>query len=160
MSQLSLKGISNDSHFSDFSPKRRGIRREKPVIKDGLFPSTSRYMANTRIVKPDAAQIDRPDWLILDALSDDYESVEQIVQLVNAPTEAWAEVTPLEVIDRLERLYNAGHVFLILDAKFDRDAMIREIEQTQDRKFWFGRTPSGDALWKKRSVDFCPQGWR
>jgi hypothetical protein len=106
--------------------------------------------------KQHSALIDRNDWLILDALSDDYESVEQIVKLVNAPEEMWPEVTSLEVIDRLERLYRAGHVFLTLDANFDRDAMIREIDQTRDRKFWFGRTPSGDALWQKYSAGYFP----
>ena len=101
--------------------------------------------------------IDRYDWLILDALSDDYESVEQIVKLVNSPKEAWPEVTPLEVIDRVERLFRAGHVFLTLDAKFDRDAMIREIDQTSDRKFWFGRTASGHALWQKQADEYYPE---
>ena len=33
----------------------------------------------------------------------------------------------MDVIDRVERLYQAGHLFLTLDAKFDRDAMVREI---------------------------------
>jgi hypothetical protein len=101
--------------------------------------------------------IDQYDWLILDALSDDYESVEQIVDLVNSPDAAWPEVTPLAVIDRVERLYHAGHLFLTLDAKFDRDAMIGEIDQTRDRKFWFGRTPSGDALWKQYSAVYYPE---
>jgi hypothetical protein len=99
--------------------------------------------------------IDREDWLILDALSDDYESVEQIVQLVNALEVAWPEVTPLDVINRIEPLYHAGHLFLTLDAKFDRDAMIREIDETRDRKFWFGRTPSGDALWEQHSAQYA-----
>jgi hypothetical protein len=116
-------------------------------------------MQRTRTVKAKQAPIDRYDWLILNALSDDYESVEQILWLVNTPTEAWPEVTSLEVIDRLERLHHAGHVFLILDAKFDREAMICEIHRTADRKFWFGRTPSGDALWKNHCEAFCPKGW-
>ena len=55
------------------------------------------------MAKPGAVSIDRYDWLILDALSDDYESVEQIVKLVNIPEEAWPEVTPVDVIDRVER---------------------------------------------------------
>ena len=103
------------------------------------------------------ASIDRHDWLILNALSDDYESVEQIVELVNTPEEEWPEVTPLEVIDRVERLFRAGHLFLTLDAKFDRDAMIREIDQTSDRKFWFGRTASGDVLWQKHADEYYPE---
>ena len=110
-------------------------------------------------VEPTSAPIDERDWLILNALSDDYESVEQIVQLVNTPTEAWPDVTPLEVIDRLERLYRAKHVLLILDAIFDKQEMVREIDQIKDRRFWFGRTPSGDALWEKYSEDFCPKSW-
>jgi hypothetical protein len=114
-------------------------------------------MVSTHIVKSNSALIDRYDWLILDALSDDYESVEQIVELVSARKEMWPEVTPLEIIDRVERLYRAGHLFLTLDAKFDRDAMIREIDQTKDRKFWFGRTPSGDALWQKYSAQYYPE---
>jgi hypothetical protein len=109
------------------------------------------------MVKPSVVSIDRYDWLILDALSDDYESVEQIVKLVNIPEEAWPEVTSVNVIDRVERLYHAGHLFLTLDAKFDRDAIVHEIDQTSDRKFWFGRTPSGDALWKKHSAEYYPE---
>jgi hypothetical protein len=92
-------------------------------------------------VEATSAPIDERDWLILNALSDDYESVEQIVQLVNTPTEAWPEVTPLEVIDRLERLYRPKHVLLILDAIFDRQEMVREIDQIKDRRFWFGARP-------------------
>jgi hypothetical protein len=108
-------------------------------------------------VEPSPVPPDRYDWLILNALSDDYESVEQIVKLVNMPEEAWPDVTPLAVIDRVERLYRAGHLFLTLDAKFDRDAIVREIDQTSDRKFWFGRTPSGDALWEKHSAEHYPE---
>ena len=60
-------------------------------------------MLRTRTVEAKPAPIDRNDWLILNALSDDYESVEQILWLVNTPTEAWPEVTPMAVIDRLEQ---------------------------------------------------------
>jgi hypothetical protein len=95
------------------------------------------------------------DWHILHALSDDYESVEQIINLVD---DVWPTVTPLEVIDRLERLYSAGHVFLTLDATFDRAEMIREIDQTDSRRFWFGRTPSGDALWQQHAAEFGYDG--
>ena len=100
------------------------------------------------MVSTNTPDINRHDWLILDALSDDYESVEQIAQLVQPE---WTSPDSLEIIDRLERLYSAGHVFLTLDSTFDRAAMIREIAETRDRKFWFGRTPSGHALWQKHS---------
>ena len=111
-------------------------------------------MAKPHTVEPSPGSIDRHDWLILNALSDDYESIEQILQLVNTPEQEWPEVTPLEVIDRVERLFHAGHLFLTLDAKFDRDAIIREIDQTSDHKFWFGRTASGDTLWRKHADEY------
>src|SRR5687767_12559683 len=114
-------------------------------------------MVKPRTVEPSPASIDRKDWLILNALSDDYESVEQILQLVNTPEEEWPEVTALEVVDRVERLFRAGHLSLTLDAMFDREAMIREIDQTSDRKFWFGRTTSGDALWQKHADEYYPE---
>jgi hypothetical protein len=114
-------------------------------------------MVSTSTVEPTPASIDRHDWLILNALSDDYESVEQIVKLVNTPEQDWPEVTPLKVIDRVERLFHAGYLFLTFDAKFDRDAIVQEIDQTLDRKFWFGRTPSGEALWQKYSAEYYPE---
>ena len=102
-------------------------------------------------MRTDALTLERNDWLILNALSDDYESVEQIASLVR---DDWPSAPPLEIIDRLERLYSAGHVFLTLDATFDRAAMVREIDQSDDRRFWFGRTPTGDALWQQHAKDF------
>ncbi len=102
-------------------------------------------------METDAKKIPLHDWLILDALSDDYESVEQITDLVQPD---WPSPDPLEIIDRLERLYSAGHVFLNLDATFNRAEMVREIDQTDSRRFWFGRTPTGDALWQRHAADF------
>ena len=78
--------------------------------------------------------------------------MEQITSLVR---DVWPSVTQLEIIDRLERLYGAGYVTLTLGAAFDRAEMIREIDRTSDRRFWFGRTASGDALWEKQAQEFC-----
>ena len=61
---------------------------------------------------------------------------------------------PLEIIDRLERLYSAGHVFLTLDATFDRAEMVREIGWTRSQRFWSGRTQTGDAPWQQHAADF------
>ena len=102
-------------------------------------------------MKTDAQAFPLHDWLILDSLSDDYESVEQIAELVQTD---WPSPDPLEIIDRLERLYFAGHVFLTLDATFDRTELVREIDQTRDRRFWFGRTSTGDELWQQHAADF------
>ena|SRR5437763_563204 len=104
------------------------------------------------MAEPHTRPPERHDWEILDALSDDRESVEQIAALVR---DVWPSVTPLAIIDRLERLFDAGYVTLTLGATFDRAEMIREIDQTSDRRFWFGRTASGDALWEKHAAEFC-----
>jgi len=106
-------------------------------------------------VGTDAQSIELHDWLILDALSDDYESVEQIIQLVH---NAWPQASPLEIIDRLERLYAAGHIYLTLGVTFDRAEIVREIDQTDDRRFWFDRTPSGNALWQQHAAEFGYEG--
>jgi hypothetical protein len=84
------------------------------------------------------AAIDQIDWETLDALADDYESVEQIQKLLTPKV-----VSQEEIIDRLERLYRAGYVFLTLGKTFDRDALVEEIYLTKDRKFWFGHTQNG-----------------
>jgi hypothetical protein len=99
----------------------------------------------------DAKTLERNDWLILNALSDDYGSVEHITALV---CDDWPSAPPLEIIGRLERLYAAGHVFLTIDGTYERPGMIREAGQTNDRRFWFGRTPTGDALWQQHAADF------
>ena len=102
-------------------------------------------------METNAQTLDFKDWLILHAHSDDYESVEQIAKLVD---DAWPQASPLEIIDRLHRLYAAGHVYLTLGATFDRAEMVREIDQTDDRHFWFDRTASGNALWQQHAAEF------
>lgn len=102
-------------------------------------------------METDAQIISLHEWLILDALSDDYESVEQIVDLVQPN---WPSPNPLEIIDCLDRLYSAGHVFLTLDATFDRAQIVREIDHTDSRHFWFGRTLTGDTLWQRHATDY------
>jgi hypothetical protein len=95
--------------------------------------------------------LDLHDWIILDALAEDYESVEAIIQISQ---EDWPSAPLLEVIDRLECLCSAGYVFLTLGEVFNRDELIREIDQTDDRRFWFGRTPSGTKIWAEQASGF------
>ena len=88
-------------------------------------------------------EIDRLDWHILDALADDYESVEQIQKLIQP------EILSQEsIINRLEHLYMSGYVFLTLNQSFDRQRLIEEIYHTKDRKFWFGQTEIGRLAWR------------
>lgn len=121
------------------------------LLRTTATPNHGLQRTAPRTLKTDALTIHLHDWLILDALSDDYESVEQIADLVQPD---WPLPDPLEIIDRLERLYSEGHVFLTLDAIFVRTEIVREIDHADSRSFWFGRTPTGDALWQQHAADF------
>jgi len=87
--------------------------------------------------------IDAQDWLILDALADAYESVEQIQSLIKP-----VELSQEQIIDRLQRLHSDNFIFLILNQIFDRQLLLDEIDKTKDRKFWFGRTENGYRAWE------------
>ena len=86
------------------------------------------------------------DWEILNALSDDYESVEQIHSLITGSS--GTSVTQQEILDRLEYLHKHNYVFLTLNKVFDRSRLQGEIDgRTEDRKYWFGRTENGYLAW-------------
>jgi hypothetical protein len=87
--------------------------------------------------------IDAQDWIILDALADDFESAEQIQSLIRP-----LELSQEQVIDRLQRLHSDNFIFLILNQIFDRQSLLDEIDKTKDRKFWFGRTENGYKAWQ------------
>jgi hypothetical protein len=94
------------------------------------------------------SDITRLDWEILDALSDDYECVEHIEQLINdfsgISTNQW------EVLDRLEYLHQHHYVFLLLNEVFDKAKIGDEIRgRTQNKHYWFGRTEAGYSAWKE-----------
>jgi hypothetical protein len=87
-------------------------------------------------------RIDEIDWAILDALQLP-ESVEQI-QFSIQPIQLSQE----QIIDRLERLHSEHYVYLLINTKFDRNLLIKEIKDTEDRKFWFDRTEKGFKTWQ------------
>lgn len=84
-------------------------------------------------------KLDSVDVQILDALSDDYESVEQIHRSITPDC-----VAQEEIISRLERLHAEGYVTLIGNKPFDREAMLKEISETKNRAFWFSLTAKGN----------------
>ena len=102
--------------------------------------------------------LDWIDWAILDSLSDDYESVDQI--------QGYSEILDIskeEIIDRLEILHSNNYVFLLINQKFDKKELISEIHGTKQRKFWFGRTENGYKVWLEgenlqNSIDSAEQG--
>lgn len=93
--------------------------------------------------------ITRLDWEILDSLSDDYESIEQIHQLLEAGGSFKGDFALQTILDRIELLYASNYVFLILNETFDRSKLQLEIEgKTGNRPYWFGLTNSGCAAWE------------
>jgi hypothetical protein len=97
--------------------------------------------------------INRLDWEVLNALSDDYESVEQIVSLINGFNKDLV-VGPDNVIDSLEWLHQNNLVFLTLNKSFDRAKLESEITNSL-REYWFGRTEEGLREWERHSDTFC-----
>jgi hypothetical protein len=91
--------------------------------------------------------IDAPRWHILNALADDWESPEQIAKhfcdYVHAPIE------PQSLADLLEELFARNYLFLTLNTLFDKAAILAELRgETNDRRFWFGRTELGYVAWE------------
>ncbi len=90
----------------------------------------------------------RLDWEILDALSDDYECIEHVTQLINDFSDM--SINQSDVLDRLEYLHQHHYVFLLLNEVFDKAKMSEEIlGRTQNRRYWFGRTEAGYSAWKE-----------
>ena len=93
--------------------------------------------------------IDRLDWEVLNALADDYESMEQIQHLIMP-----AELSPDEIIDRLHKLHKNNYIYLTLNMQFDRNSLLKEIKETKQRKYWFGRTEKGYLAWQKHAPEY------
>jgi hypothetical protein len=92
------------------------------------------------------------DWEILDALSDDYESIEQIQSLIS--DDRGEGPTQSQILDRLTYLHEKNYIFLTLGQIFSREGLQDEIDgRTKDRKYWFGRTESGYLAWLEHDPD-------
>jgi hypothetical protein len=79
-------------------------------------------------------------------LSDDYESIEQIQQLMGH-----SSIDTLEILDRLQKLHKDNYVFLTLNMKFDRENILNEIKEKKQKRYWFGRTEKGYLEWQRLS---------
>jgi hypothetical protein len=92
--------------------------------------------------------ITKLDWEILNALADDYESIEQIESLINDLS--GISTNKEQILDRLEYLHWNCYVFLIMNKTFERAKLEDEIrERTQARYYWFGRTEKGYLAWQE-----------
>ncbi len=102
--------------------------------------------------------LDWIDWAILDSLSDDYESVDQIQGYTRI-----LDLSKEEIIDRLENLHSKNYLFLLINQRFNKEELIAEIHKTKQRKFWFGRTENGYKVWlegenMQNSINTAEQG--
>lgn len=87
------------------------------------------------------------DWAILNALSDDYESIGLIYEDVLSTTNL--KPSPIDVLDRITYMYQQQYIFLTQGQEYSKGKLKEEIEnRTNDRKYWFGRTDSGSKAWQ------------
>jgi len=89
-------------------------------------------------------EIDRIDWEILNALSDDYESIEQIQNHIMP-----ARISQNDIVNRMQKLHENNYVYLTMNMKFDRNSMMQENNETKQRRYWFGRTEKGYLAWQR-----------
>lgn len=92
------------------------------------------------------------DWLILDVLSDDWETMTQIYPMVLHEASA---VSREEIIDRIEALYQKDFVQIQKDVVFDKQKILSELpEDYYTTNFWFGLTEKGVVEWEENSERF------
>lgn len=97
--------------------------------------------------------IDYQRWSILDALADDWESPEQIAKYFAALPDL--PQSSIELTDLLTDLFERNFLFLTLNQRFDREAILAELNGlTENRPFWFGRTEIGYQAWCRHSEQF------
>ena len=89
------------------------------------------------------------DWLILNELSDDFESMTQIY-----PLEQCSKTKRSAIIDRIELLLQKGLIKLANDIVFVKEMLLAEPEEYYDTDFWFGLTERGAEEWEKHAKKF------
>jgi hypothetical protein len=88
-------------------------------------------------------------WNILDAMADDWESVEQIEPFIN---EYVGLVSRDEIIKAIEDLYNKGLIEIMDNEKFSRLDILKD-----PSKYWFGMTDAGRKLWNSESNKYIKE---
>ncbi|HBC87378.1 MAG TPA: hypothetical protein DCZ94_10520 [Lentisphaeria bacterium] len=93
--------------------------------------------------------MDKIDWLILNELSDDFESMNQIY-----PLEKAMQAKRRDIIDRIEILIQKGLIKLLNDVDFDKETLLAEPENYPGTEFWFGLTEKGAGAFEKHAKKF------
>jgi len=85
---------------------------------------------------------------ILNSLSDDYESIEQIHKLIET-ADFKGDFSLQAIFDRIGVLFENNYFFLTLNKTFSKSKVKAEISgKTQLRPYWFGRTEKSYKAWK------------
>ena len=107
--------------------------------------------------KPDISvregEFDRVDFWILDSLSDDYESILQILPRVRDEV---PEITAEQILDHIADLIEHRYVRLRDELIFSKYVILMDLKayNYEHSDYRFGMTPGGCDLWQKLAGDF------
>jgi hypothetical protein len=97
--------------------------------------------------------MDEVTWNILDILSDDWESLQQIY-----PLEDFPDITITEVVHKIKELLDKELIHIMSHIEFESKGIISDYEKNNyDTKYWFGLTEIGASQWEKFSEKFGGQ---
>lgn len=94
--------------------------------------------------------MDRIDWEILEAVSNEFESLTQIYPMVNEAL----DVERVDIIDRMESLLQRGLIKLSKNIEFNKETLLDEPDVYYDTEFWFGLTEQGAEAWEQHAKEF------
>ena len=93
--------------------------------------------------------MDRIDWVILDCLADDFESIQQIYPMIKKEN-----ISIEEAINRLISLYQNGYVCLNENDTLNIEALSQDIEKCDFPRFQFGLTNEGEKYREDNALKF------
>lgn len=93
--------------------------------------------------------LDKIDWVILDVLHFDHESIQQI-----HPLEEYPEISRDEIIDRLYNMFENGYVCFANDETFTIEQIKNEQVNCVCSDFWYGMTEKGCEFWEENAEKY------
>lgn len=99
--------------------------------------------------------MDNIDWEILNSLTDDYESFEQIRFWVLKEK----QLTDEEIKNRIIRLLNQGFLYIYFDETglVMEDKKCRNVNKLSWKDTWLGLTQKGVNFWEEKAEEFCDE---
>ena len=93
--------------------------------------------------------MDKMDWLILNALSDAYESLSQILGSITQEWQMDGQMNIQELRERIVSLYEMGYVALENELTLDNESFLMEPLDVLHSPFLFGLTLLGAQYWEE-----------